>query len=402
MAMIVASTILLWPVPSSIWLCTGFFPVSALYLAVAGGAPVAAQDSGGIVIHKTTGDEGSSSPAAIIKGSDDAIISKDLRGITTSWNAGAQRLFGYTPQEAIGLPITIIVPVELQDEEEQIIERVHRGERVEHWETVRCRKDGSRLDVSLSISPISDSEGHIIGVSTIARDVTDRKQADAVQKETELSGRLLELQDEERRRIARELHDGVGQLLTAVTMNNSAVVEEKDKLSPAAARCVEENASLIQQALADIRKVSHLLHPPLLEEAGLNWCLEEYINAFAERSKIAARLEMPAEFGRLPQSHELCLFRIAQECLTNVHRHSGSAMALVRLSRTPVEVKLEVIDEGHGMGPKTRSTILSGTSPGLGLRGMRERLKLLGGRLDVLSNSHGTVVSATLPLENAK
>lgn len=353
-------------------------------------------------MHKTTGEKGSSSPAAIIEGSDDAIISKDLKGSITSWNAGAQRIFGYAPPEALGLPITIIVPVELRDEEEQIIKRVHGGDRVEHWETVRCRKGGSRLDVSLSISPIRDSEDQIIGVSQIVRDVTERKQADAVQKETELSGRLLELQDEERRRLARELHDGVGQLLAAISMNNSAVVKEKDKLSPAAARCVEETASLIQQVLADIRKISHLLHPPLLEEVGLNLCLEEYIIAFAERGKIATRLEMPAEFGRLPQSHELCLFRIAQEGLTNVHRHSGSAMALVRLSRTTVEVKLEVIDEGHGMAPKTKSTILAGHGGGLGLRGMRERLKLLGGRLDVLSNNHGTAVTATLPLENAK
>jgi PAS domain S-box-containing protein len=263
--------------------------------------------------------------AAIVESSDDAIIGKGLDGVITSWNKGAEHLLQYTSQEAVGQHITLIVPDNLLAEEAAILERLWRGERVEHFETVRLRKDGTTVDVSLTISPLKDVAGRVVGASSVARDITQHKQAKEAVKEKEFSGRLLKLQDEERRRIARELHDGVGQLLTVMSMNVAEVESEKSKLSPETARCVEHNARLVEQLSADIRTMSYLFHPPLLDEMGLNSALKWYVDGFAERSKIAATLELAKDLDRLPQEYELCLFRIAQECLTNIHRHSGAS-----------------------------------------------------------------------------
>jgi PAS domain S-box-containing protein len=231
--------------------------------------------------------------ASIVDSSDDAIISKDLDGFITSWNAGAQRIFGFTPEEAVGRSITMIIPMERRDEEKQILDRLRRGEHIDHFETVRITKTGGRVNVSLAISPMRNSRGEIFGASKVARDITERKKAQEAVQESELSARLLQLQDEERRRIARELHDGVGQLLAALSMNASRIKQEKSYLSLDAARSVDENAKLIEQVSTDIRTVSYLLHPPLLDEMGLDSALKWYVEGFAERSKIAAKLELP-------------------------------------------------------------------------------------------------------------
>jgi signal transduction histidine kinase len=194
------------------------------------------------------------------------------------------------------------------------------------------------------------------------------------------------------------LHDGVGQLLAAIGINASRVAREKQNLSPDAARCIEENCKLIENVATDIRTVSYLLHPPLLDEMGLQSALKWYVDGFAERSKIAANVELPVDLGRLPQEYELCLFRIAQECLTNIHRHSGSSTALVRLWRTPAEIKMEVKDQGRGINQEIQSKIASSSSAGVGLRGMLERVRQIGGTLEIHSNGNGTSVLVTLPL----
>ncbi|MFZ0787013.1 MAG: sensor histidine kinase, partial [Candidatus Acidiferrales bacterium] len=206
------------------------------------------------------------------------------------------------------------------------------------------------------------------------------------------------LQDEERRRMARELHDGVGQLLAAMNMNAGGLEMEKANLSPEGVRCVDENARLIDQVSSDIRTLSYLFHPPMLDEMGLPSALAWYVDGFAERSKIAATLEVPTDWERLPEDYELCLFRIAQECLTNIHRHSGSPTATVKLSRSPSEITLEVSDKGRGVDPEIQARIASGKTAGVGLRGMRERVRQLGGNVEIRSTAKGTAVIATLPL----
>ena len=337
--------------------------------------------------------------AAIVESSEDAIVAKNLDGVIVNWNKAAERIFGYPAEEAIGQHITLIVPPDRLGEEANILASLRRGERVDHFETVRKRKDGTLFDVSVTISPVRDAQGYVIGASKVARDITERKRLALLLQEAELSGRLLQLQDEERRRIARELHDGAGQLLAALGMNISAISTEESKLSPGVARNVEASRSLIEQAVSEIRTISHLLHPPLLDEVGLRSALYEYVNGFGERSNIRVSLDLPSDLERLPRDVELSIFRIVQECLTNVHRHSGSATATVRLSHKAGEVQLQVSDQGRGIKREIQDKFREGKSSGVGLRGMRERIRQLGGKMQIQSSSDsGTSIVAFLPL----
>ena len=370
--------------------------------------------------------------ASIVDSSDDAIVSKTLEGVITSWNAGAERLFGYTAKEAIGQHISMIIPIDRRDEETEILARLSQGERIDHFETVRLRKDGKAIDMSVTISPVKDAAGRVVGASKVGRDISERKRTEAriqelhedlelrvsertaelegknreLLKQTDvvrdLSGRLLQIQDEERRRIARELHDSAGQLLAAINMNISKVAREKEKLSTGAGRSVEEAADLVQQALVEIRTMSHLLHPPLLDEVGLESAIRGFIEGFAQRSKIDVNLIVTPGFERLSPDLEIAIFRVIQECLTNVHRHSGSRKAEVRLARRHGCIHLEVSDEGKGIPLDKQLDLNSPATLGVGFRGMRERIRQLGGTLQVHSTGNGTSVEATLPVEQVR
>lgn len=210
-----------------------------------------------------------------------------------------------------------------------------------------------------------------------------------------LNAHLTVLQDEERRHIARELHDSVGQLLAAIRMNSAVVESESHKLSSDAAKCLSQNAAMVDELSKEIRTISHLLHPPLLDEAGLASALRWYIEGFAERSKIDARLDIPPDFARLPNETEISIFRVVQECLTNIHRHSGSPTARIRVRTDGATVRVEVEDAGKGMA--AGKDFLSLAQGGVGLRGMRERLRLLGGTLRLKSDGRGTRVTAVIP-----
>jgi len=609
--------------------------------------------------------------AAIVDSSDDAIVSKNLDGVITSWNKGAERIFGYSAEEAVGRHITLIIPEERRGEEADILARLKRGERVDHFQTVRVRKDGGMLDVSLTISPMRDSSGRIVGASKVARDITAQRRAEEALRESEerfraiveatpecvkvvapdgtllamnaagcrmveagadteivgrsvydliapefrqifidfnervcrgnqgqvefeivglkgtrrwmethsvpmrdpatgrtvqlavtrdvtarkeaderlrqseeelraladsipqlawmadpdghvfwynrgwyeytgatleemegsgwerfhdpdvlplvvekwaesvrsetpfemefplrgadgvsrwfltrvspfrdpagkvtrwfgtntnideqrqllqslseardhlekrveertgelkdaneslraLSARLLKIQDEERRRLARELHDSVGQILAALGMNLAIVQAQAYKLDAEGARAVSENDLLVRQASSEIRTLSHLLHPPLLEIAGLLSAIRWYVEGFAERSKIKVDLDVPANLGRLPNDTELAIFRIIQECLTNVHRHSESATAAIRIQQDGDRLTIRVEDSGKGIPRAKQREMTESNHGGVGIGGMRERLRQLGGTLEIRSNGKGTVITATL------
>ncbi len=219
----------------------------------------------------------------------------------------------------------------------------------------------------------------------------------ANQKLRRLTTRLLELQDEERRRIARELHDSIGQMLAALSMNLSGVRADIDRLTKATAT-LTDSEDLVQEMCKEVRTISHLLHPPLLDEAGLSSALGWYADGFAHRSKIAVDLDCPEDFGRVPRELETAVFRIVQECLTNIHRHSGSSTAKIRLHRSKHEVVLEVEDEGKGIPAEKLDRMTSVGTPGVGITGMKERVRQLGGTLEINSGSTGTRIVAVLPI----
>lgn len=216
----------------------------------------------------------------------------------------------------------------------------------------------------------------------------------------ELSARLLQLQDDERRRIARELHDSVGQTLAALAMNLSAVRLDFERIAQTASALVDSE-NLVRDMSTEVRTISHLLHPPLLDEAGLSSALRWYVEGFAVRSKIKVDLDLPEDFGRLPRESETAIFRVVQECLTNIHRHSGSPVAKIRLRHRDQEVLVEIADKGKGIPPEKQEHLLSTGAPGVGIRGMRERLRQLGGTLDINSNGTGTVVIVKLPVPDS-
>lgn len=279
----------------------------------------------------------------------------------------------------------------------------------------------------VTITPIRDAEGRVVKLLSSSRDVTERKHSEEKLKKAhdnleqqvgertaelreqvaernraeanlrELSGRLLRLRDDEQRRLARELHDSVGQMLAAISMNISVVVADPS-LSPAARRAVKENSELIGQISSEIRTISHLLHPPLLDEVGLASGVRWYLEQFAERSNMKVDLELAEDFGRLPSELETALFRIVQEALTNVHRHSESPTASVRVIRSADGITLEVSDQGKGISNDKIWEIEMGGASGVGLSGMRERVRQLGGKFEVRSPGKGTVLSAKLPL----
>jgi signal transduction histidine kinase len=235
--------------------------------------------------------------------------------------------------------------------------------------------------------------------SELERKVQERTaDLDAVNRNLRhLSARLMQLQDDERRRIARELHDSVGQMLAALTMNLSAVRTDIERLAKTAS-ALTDSEGLVQQMSTEVRTISHLLHPPLLDEAGLSSALRWYVEGFAQRSGIRVDLDLPDDFGRLPSEAETAIFRVVQECLTNIHRHSESPIAKIRLRERDLLVLVEVEDEGKGIPVDKMEEMASTGTPGVGIRGMRERLRQLGGTLEIKSSGSGTRVVVRLPV----
>jgi signal transduction histidine kinase len=214
----------------------------------------------------------------------------------------------------------------------------------------------------------------------------------------DLSAHLLRVQDDERRRIARDLHDSTGQTLALLSMNLSGLQTKALKFSPDLAKAVSENSEIVNQVVGELRTMSYLLHPPLLDEVGLRSALHWYAEGFAQRSGIQVHLELAGDLGRLSRGLETAIFRVIQECLTNIHRHSGSPTATIRLYQDDGNITLEVEDAGKGMPLEKLSNGASSGLSGLGLRGMRERIEDFRGRLEIVSYEKGTHIKVAIPV----
>ena len=303
-------------------------------------------------------------------------------------NPALRQLVDAVRENVIGLPLQCLVEPADQPAFQALLQQAQSGS--SEGDLQLRRADGTVIPAHFSFRMLA-ADRHAIGV--LITDLTAQKQ------QAELVGRLQQFQDEERRRLARELHDSVGQLLAAISMNIATVEREAHNLSPATAKLVSENAAMVEQINSEIRTISHLLHPPLLDEVGLGSALQWYVEGFAKRSKIDAKLEAAENFERLPQDLELTLFRAVQEALTNVHRHSGSSSCTVQLAREADRVLVRITDRGHGIPVKKLAALPS--SAGVGLRGLYERFRQLGGALEIASSEAGTTITASLPLPPA-
>jgi PAS domain S-box-containing protein len=309
----------------------------------------------------------------------------DARGDVIYCNAGLAQLFGQALQEIIHVPLLRFVHPGDQPAFVQLFQQAQTAPA--EGELRLRRSDGALVSASFSFSPLSSNKSTIGALIT---DLTSQKQ------QMEFTSRLQQMQDDERRRIARELHDSVGQLLAAIGMNISVIQSQSNRLDATGARAVSENAALVDEVSREIRTISHLLHPPLLDVAGLASALRWYVDGFSERSKIKVDLDISADFPRLPEDTEIAIFRIIQECLTNIHRHSGSATAAIRVHREGGRIAIRVKDHGKGIPERKQREMAAAGRGGVGLSGMRERLRQLGGTLEIQSGTSGTVVSAVL------
>jgi two-component system, NarL family, sensor kinase len=265
----------------------------------------------------------------------------------------------------------------------------------EHWgELDVMRADGSMRLVQFSSKANFVPGRHLANF----RDITRRREAE--ESLSFLSQRLLQAQDEERRRIARELHDSTGQCLAAVRMNLQILKGEEDRLSENARKSLDDAFNTSSSCAADVRTLSYLLHPPLLDELGLVAALGWYTSGFAERSGVHVTLDVSPRDLQLPQDVGTALYRIVQECLTNIHRHSHSPSALIRLALANNQIVLNVSDQGRGLPTDKREILDDGVKGlGVGIGGMRERVKQLGGTLKIMPENPGTTVIVTLPWE---
>jgi PAS domain S-box-containing protein len=324
----------------------------------------------------------------------------DLSDKIAFWSDGAEQLYGWKRAEALGKSPLELLQTQLPRPVAQI-ETILRRE--PHWEgeLKQITRFGARISVSSRWALWRDLSGRTLGRFQLDSDITRRKNVE--QELRVLSGRLLTIRDEERRRWARELHDSVGQLLVGITMNLSILQRQLDGAAPIDSKFLSESMLLTNEALQEIRTLSYLLHPPMLDEVGLASALRWFASGFSKRSQIEIDLEVPEALGRFPRDLEIAVFRIVQETLTNVHRHSGSSTAKITIWRSARQLRLKVEDKGKGMTlpvsekkDDRESAIL-----GVGISGIRERVRQLAGQMQIRSGEWGTALEAVFPLEES-
>jgi two-component system, NarL family, sensor kinase len=337
----------------------------------------------------------------LVETMNDGAATLDEDGTVLYANASFGEILGIPTEEVIGNSLQKYLGPQEQIKLNNLIGEALKAE--SHGEVVLATSDGKRRLVRMSLSPIR--EFGIRTICAIATDMTELSGANDALKASEdilrnLSGRLLRLQDEERRRISRDLHDVTGQKLAVLSMNLSSALKNKvaaknDEIN----RLLVESIGLSNDVNKEIRTLSYLLHPPLLDELGLASAIEWYAQGFENRTGIRTSVDIPAGFLRLAPDAEVALFRVVQESLVNIHRYSGSATAYVRAQCDGTEVRLQIGDAGIGIGKELKMPALAATALGVGIQGMKERLRQLSGRLEITSfPGRGTLVTAILPV----
>jgi len=304
----------------------------------------------------------------------------DPRGEVIYCNPSLATLLGLPADAVVGMPLRNFVYAEDQVLFEKLLASLEEGE------LRLCRHDTTLVPARITLSTLSRDKS-VTGALVV--DLSTEKE------NVELASRIQSVQDEERRGIARELHDSVGQLLAAITMNLTRFRTEAGNRVPDQMPLIDDSAVMLDQVTKEIRTISHLLHPPLLDVAGLASAVRWYVDGFSERSNIKVDVDIPTDCGRLSGEAEIAVFRVVQECLTNVYRHSGSDRCHIAMRKEPDHLYIDIKDNGHGIAQVKDGS--ARTASGLGLRGMNERLRQLGGRLEIASSDQGTRVSAVVP-----
>ena len=331
--------------------------------------------------------------AKLIDLANDAIFVRTRDHTISFWNQGAERLYGWSKREALGRLthdlLHTVFPVPFSEIAES-----------ERWEgeLIHTKRDGSKISVASRWSALRDDRNSLIGWLEINTDVTPRKRAE--ESARTLSARILNLQDDERRRIARELHDSLGQYLVSAKVNLDLL--QNTIAEPHQIDLLSECSTNIAQCISETRTISHLLHPPLLDEAGFASAARWYIDGFAQRGAFSVELDFPPFIKRMDRVIETVLFRVLQEALTNAHRHSGGSAVRISLDvKEQDRVQLRIADNGDGIPrDRLRSMQNNDSLAGVGLAGMRQRLRELGGDLKIASAHPGTVIEATIPLRS--
>ena len=354
--------------------------------------------------------------AAIVESSDDAIISKNLSGIIQSWNTAAERIYGYSKAEAIGQPITILIPEERLPEEAMILTKIRRGERVDHYETVRKRKDGSAVLVSLTVSPIKDASGKIIGASKSARDITEQKRiaedlrsltveldsrvAHRTQALTLSQDRLRSLatqfslaEERVRRTLANELHDYLGQMLVVCRLKLTQAVQGTKESTTA--QQLQDADRILQDSISYTRSLVAQLTPPILREFGLVMALTWLADQMKQHGlTVSLKLGVPAV--ELREDHAILLFQSVRELLMNVVKHAGTTEATLTIALQKKVLSLTVRDQGRGFDVTTEQGT---TDTHFGLFSIRERMEAIEGTFEITSiPNQGTTASLKLSL----